>query len=595
MSTVIYLANQQIQVITGTPGNRKISVAQCYTEDAPDGCIINGMIMDTDAFVSFMQNFWKTHNLPAKDVILVINSTKFIGKNIEMPLLNLKKTEEFINREFTDIKQGEDYICGYLPISQNKTTKKIYAEIITTDFVKDYMDIFAEIGVKVKAVYSGESSLIRLTALTAAQQYKTFVLQIADRMTITTILWVNGEFYYFNSARCFHDQGTEDYAQDIARSVSQIRQFMQANQLDYPIEAVLLAGVNPQDLPLYQNAISQLEIYARVEVFADAHITSAGVDVQTHFHAISGLVTAAGKNGRQNFLEGYQSGKKKETDGGGVGKGFLAILISLAVMLVGLAICITVRTLKKQELSKLKEYNESPATIMDVARYDVLLSQTSYLNNQYNAIAGVNKNLYTYPVCNEEIMDIVNRCAKGYATVTFESFDADTGSLAMTARSDTVDNINVFIRNLCNEDIFNDVDYTGYSFVESDNLWDIHVTCTLAESAGRHTDTDAQPAEETMPEEETAPAGETAPEEETVPAGETAPEADEIGLRPDGGTRVSEAQAGIGTRVSDVQTGGGTWLADVRTGDGKWLADVRTGSTGLPDAYGTSIEQEGLA
>ena len=33
MSTVIYLANQQIQVITGTPGNRKISVAQCYTED----------------------------------------------------------------------------------------------------------------------------------------------------------------------------------------------------------------------------------------------------------------------------------------------------------------------------------------------------------------------------------------------------------------------------------------------------------------------------------------------------------------------------------------------------------------------------------
>ena len=86
MSTVIYLANQQIQVITGTPGNRKISVADCYTEDAPDGSIINGMIMDADAFVSFMQNFWTTHNLPTKDVILVINSTKFIGKNIEMPL-----------------------------------------------------------------------------------------------------------------------------------------------------------------------------------------------------------------------------------------------------------------------------------------------------------------------------------------------------------------------------------------------------------------------------------------------------------------------------------------------------------------------------
>lgn len=66
---------------------------------------------------------------------------------------------------FTDIKQGEDYICGYFPIGQNKATKKIYAEIITTDFIKDYVDIFTEIGVKLKAVYSGESSLIRLTAI----------------------------------------------------------------------------------------------------------------------------------------------------------------------------------------------------------------------------------------------------------------------------------------------------------------------------------------------------------------------------------------------------------------------------------------------
>lgn len=491
MSTVIYLANQQIQVITGTPGNRKISVADCYTEDAPDGCIINGMIMDADAFVSFMQNFWTTHNLPTKDVILVINSTKFIGKNIEMPLLNPKKTEEFINREFTDIKQGEDYICGYFPIGQNKTTKKIYAEIITTDFIKDYVDIFTEIGVKIKAVYSGESSLIRLTALTAAQQYKTFVLQIADRMTITTILWVNGEFYYFNSTRCFHDQGTEDYAQDIARSVSQIRQFMQANQLDYPIEAVLLAGVNPQDLSLYQDAISQLDIYARVEVFSDTHVMTNGLDMQAHFHPISGLVT--GNAGKQNFLEGYHAGKKKEQGQGGVGKGFLAILISLAVMLVGLAVCITVRTFKKQELEKLEEYNESPTTIMEVARYDVLLAQTSYLNNQYNAIEGVNQNLYTYPVCNSEVMNVVDDCARGLATVTFDSFDADLGVMTITARADTVDNINKFIRNLCGVDIFSNVDYTGYSYVEADELWDIHVTCTLAESAGRHTDTDAQP------------------------------------------------------------------------------------------------------
>ena len=266
---------------------------------------------------------------------------------------------------------------------------------------------------------------------------------------------------------------------------------MQANQLDYPIEAVLLAGVNPQDLPLYQNSISQLDIYARVETFTDTHVMTNGLDVQAHFHPISGLVT--GSAGKQNFLDGYHAGKKKNTEAAGIGKGFLAILITLAVMLVGFAVCITIRTLKKQELQKLKDYNESPATIMEVARYDVLMEETAYLMNQYNAIVGVNQNLYTYPVCNREVMKEVNDCAQGLATVTFNSFDADVGVLTMTARADTVDNINKFIRNLCGVDIFSNVDYTGYSFVESDEMWDIHVTCTLAESAGRHTDTDAHP------------------------------------------------------------------------------------------------------
>ena len=96
MSTVIYLANQQIQVITGTPGNRKISVADCYTEDAPDGSIINGMIMDADAFVSFMQNFWTTHNLPTKDVICSIRRKR---KSLSTASLQISNRERIISAD----------------------------------------------------------------------------------------------------------------------------------------------------------------------------------------------------------------------------------------------------------------------------------------------------------------------------------------------------------------------------------------------------------------------------------------------------------------------------------------------------------------
>lgn len=488
MSTIVYLANQQIQVITGTQGVKKIAVSGCYSAQAPDGSIINGMIMDPELFVGFMQEFWTENKLPFKDVVLVINSTKFIGKTIEMPVLNEKKTLEYIDREYSDIRHDEEYICGYIPISQTGKQKKIYAEIISPDFVKEYMDIFQEIGVKVKAVYSGESSLIRLAAMTVGKVYRTFVLQIADRMTITTILWVDGSFYYFNSTRCFHEQGTEDYAQDIARSVSQIRQFMQANQIDHPIETVVLAGLAPNDLPLYQNAISQLEIYARVEMFSAGNIQTNNMNIHSFFHAASGLVLA-GSGSRQNFLDGYNAGRKKDKQRAGIGKGLIAIFISLAVMLIGFAVSVTIRTAKNRELSALKEYNESPLTMMEVAKYDVLLSRNAFLGAQYSAIDGVNQNLYTYPLCNREVMDRVYDCAGNYATITFESFDADMGVMTVKAQSDTVDNINKFIKQLSALDIVSNVNYTGYSYIDDVGLWDIHVTFYLAESAGRKPET----------------------------------------------------------------------------------------------------------
>lgn len=482
MSTVVYLANQQIQVVTGTPGQKKISVSNCYVANAPDGSIINGMIMDTELFVGFMKDFWSSNSLPDKDVILVVNSTKFVGKNIELPVLNEKKTFEFIEREFTDIRRDDEYIYGYIPIGLDNKIRKIYAESTTPEYISDYINIFHEIGIKIRAIYSGESSLIGLTAMTAGQRYKTFVMQIADKMMITTLLWVNGSFYYFNSTRCFHEQGTEDYANDIARSVSQIIQFMQAHQIEYPLEAVLLAGINPIDIHMYQSFIMQQGIQAPVILFEDNNIIASNMDVQNFLHAASGLVV----NGKwRNFLDRYNSGKKKTKNEGEGRKGLYIIFAALAVMLILLASTSTYRAIRKKALKEVEAYNESPEVLLDVALYDALTSRNAFLAAQYAAIADLNDNLYTYPVCDDGIMDIVMKCAGSYAEIDFESFDADQGMITMSAVADTVDNINKFISELNAQEIFSDINYTGYTYQEQTDKWDIHVTCTLAESAGR--------------------------------------------------------------------------------------------------------------
>lgn len=479
MSTVIYLANQQVQIVTGNSNGKKIAINQAYTLDAPEGSIINGMIMDADSFIGFLRNTWASLRLSTKDVVVVINSSKFVGKNIEMPVLSDSKTLEFIEREFTDINKADSYCYGYIPLVTEGKTKRVYAENIPTDFIKDYLDIFVEAGIKVKAIYSGESSIINFVAKTAGRKYGTFIMEIADRMMITTLLFVNGAFYYFNSTRCFHEQETEEYAQDMARSASQIIQFMQAHQIEYPLETIILAGVNPLNIYTYSEAILQQGIQVPVQVFSDENVQS-GVDIQNSIHAAGGLINT-GKH--QNFLTLFGSAKKKNDEQKGSKTGIFIILGTLAVMCIALAAALTARFLKHKELDDAKEANEKMAT--QVTWYDMTVAENEFISAQYRSIVGLDENIYTYPVCNTDVRNLIRKCAGNYAEVSFESFDADSGIVTFTATSKTVDEINLFIAELNKQDIFNSVDYSGYSYQESTEKWDIHVNCTLAESAGR--------------------------------------------------------------------------------------------------------------
>jgi hypothetical protein len=481
MSTVLYLANQQIQVVVGTAGPQKIMLQQAYMADAPEGSIINGIVMDSDAFVEFIRGFWQANRLPAKDVTVVINSSKFVGKVIELPKLNASKTRDYIDREFASIKKEEDEIYSFIPLaSQDSKLRRIYAESIPSDFIKEYMEIFAAAGIGVKAICSGESSLISLAGITAAAKYKTFLMLIADNITLTSILWVNGSFYYFNNVRCFNQPGTPEYAMDVARSVSQIVQFMQANQIEFNLETIRLAGIAGVGIGMYREALEQMGINIPIEPFDSTMLSANQADVQSYISAASGLVT----NGKWHNILNQFSDKKKKT-GGQSYKGIYAIIVVLIIMVVGTVAAAAVKMVRNSKLNELEDEINSPAVIMQIDEYDELLIRNSFLNNQYRAIADIDENIASYPVCNNDILDILSECAGNIVSVNFESFDADKGLVSISATAENVDNINLFIRELTTREVFNKIDYTGYSYDNQTGLWDIHVTCTLTEAAGR--------------------------------------------------------------------------------------------------------------
>jgi hypothetical protein len=91
------------------------------------------------------------------------------------------------------------------------------------------------------------------------------------------------------------------------------------------------------------------------------------------------------------------------------------------------------------------------------------------------------QDLDSYPIPDSTInQHILDAARKHDVEVEFNSYSASTGIFNITAYSPEVDDINQFIADLMSMDIFENVDYTGYSLSKGGTRWQINVVCTLA-------------------------------------------------------------------------------------------------------------------
>jgi Tfp pilus assembly PilM family ATPase len=482
MSTVVYLSNQQIHIVEGVRG-KTATVNRYLSFPAPQGSIINGIIMDQETFGSFLKEIWSANKLQTKDVNLVINSSKFVGQNMEIPKMADEKTLEHIKRGFSNIDRSEEKVYGFIRLEgSHKKMKRLYAESVSPDFISDYISFFEGIGIKLKGIYSGEGGMISLVNATAAKNFDTFMIMIADSMTLTTVLYVKKVFTYYNSVRCFHEPGSEDYAQDLTRSASQIKQFMQANQLDSELEVILLAGVEEKDLSFYKTIMKEYGVQTKIDIFSDTKNIKGldGIFAQKYLFATSGLFN--GGNG-SNYILRYLS-KKTEKKANSNTIYFVAIGATLVVAGIAFLIAFLFARGRRKQLEDLQAYNTSPGTLMQVETYDELTYRNSFLVGQYLSIANINENLDTYPWATKNVREHIFKLSEGYATVTLTSCNSDSGTTDMSVTAENPKVINEFITILMSQKMFHNVTYTGYSY-SAENQYRVNVSCTLEESVGR--------------------------------------------------------------------------------------------------------------
>ncbi len=487
MSVSVYLSNQIVQIAVGTRG-KKGALKQVFTTMAPEGSIINGIIMDAEALEAHIKRFWEANNIPKKDVYLVVNSNKIAGKKIEVPNLNGKKTVDFIKREFADMqREDEENTLAYTSIGMSKKTKVklLYAEMAPKEQLREFMQVFAAMGISLKGIISGEGSIIGYAQDTLTKFAKTFILQVINGNLVSNVLFVDGTFSYYNSVRCFNEPGTPEYLDDLARSLNQLEQFMNAEKIQSHVERIFVAGTDNSNLNAYNTVVRDHGVDTNVELVNTGLSTNPKLlhESQTALYAVSGLFDQGPES---NFLTHFSvKDDAEEKMDPQIKKYVISVIATLAVMLVGLGIAITFRLIQQSKYDEAKSYNNSPTVLMQSAEYDAAVEKRDTMLAKYNSINTVVETIDSYPVCNDDVIATIEETARGYAKIEILSFDAEEGRVTFSAKADDVNDIYKYIDKLLEEDIFMNVDHTGYTYSETDKLYDIHVICTLAESVGR--------------------------------------------------------------------------------------------------------------
>ncbi|MDO4422670.1 MAG: hypothetical protein Q4C15_11605 [Eubacteriales bacterium] len=483
MSEVVFLSNTNIQIASGSAAGDGVRISKLISSPLPEGAVLNGVVMDQDRLIEAIKLAWQANKLPKSEVTLIINSPQLRANRVDAPILADKKTTEFIERETRDSEYGrfQNPITGWYVVGKDakaKTQKVVY-ETAEIDFVNKYVDIFGKAGLKLKTIHNGVQLATEYFTKQAAG--KTVLYMILDGKSLVTIFFAEGKYYYDSTSRVFAQPGTPEFAREIYASVSSIRQFISAQHLTETVKDILFCGLAYSHVNQLANDILNLDSTVDISIAQPPQGTSVGSD-QSQFpffvYPIAGLRRI---DERMPILKNTKQASKKAKEKSFMANLILPFTLILAAALIAYGVCFAVKLKKQAELDDVEKYINNQSVIDQVTEYDAMYDNMAEMGRIQGGVDILMDDLDSYPVPDSSINKSILEAAKKHdVNVDFNSYSASTGVFSITASSPEVEDINQFIADLMAMDIFENVNYTGYSLSSDGKSWQINVVCTLA-------------------------------------------------------------------------------------------------------------------
>ena len=491
--TIVYLFDRYIRVIDGEFARGAVKVKGLYYTIDTQGCIINGNIMDAEGLAELIRELWESKNLPKKDVCLVYNSTQITTKVVQAPLMKKKQLMEFVEREFADVERIEDPVCSYYVMPEStdkkKKTQDLFAAVASREALKSYIALFEGIGVKLSRIEGVRGSILRFVEGMEVLKKRTCIVQIVDGSMLINIILYKGRFMYTGRARLFGDEGTPECAVEVARSVSNVLQFAKSQDIPEKITEVFIAGLQEEIMDIYVDSVQRIDEALVAERISPADTIRTEQPEQAE--QLSEYCAALGAlwpvDASTGFYAQMTKDPEKEAKRAQLIKTAAPIAALTAVMGVAAGVLGFQYFALKREIAEVQAFNKSESVIAACEEYDAVSNEIRIYGTLSGSAQSLEKMVKMYPMMDSTVVRSVASCADGLVHTEISSYSAGNGILELDTNAANVDLIHRFVARLEDEELFEEIDYTGYQQI-SDGTWSVTVRCTMT---GREVEEDA--------------------------------------------------------------------------------------------------------
>lgn len=485
MSTSIYLSNNIIRIIVGAGSGKNIEIKKEITRNIPEGSLINGVITNHQDLEEELRTIWKEEQLAVKDVFLVVHSSKFVSKQLTLAGGSKKQLEQMLPLEFSDVERYEEAVYDYMLMpktkSGNKNVEELLGVMAERNFVTEYIELFQRLGIKLSGIINGIGAAVKSLENLKQLNRRSCIVQVVDGANLESILWVEGEYKYSMNRRVFAAPGSREFGTEVIRHTNSVLQFYGSMKMDIPITEMLVCGATANEIQLFREISDEAEMNLQIhplDVASEVKGTGKTEKLADYIYPYGALIP---RKKDINLLNTYKKNRESISKEREKMRLMLPGIVALIICLIGVGIGGVIYGVNSYKYNQVAEYTTDPSNRAKSDEVIELESKLAVIASKENEMNLTKEMISSYPLLNQSVVHTILSKNTGDISGQIVGYLAEEGKLTLDVKAKQITAVNGYVTALKNTNLFSTIEYSGYTYMESDNEYTMSISCYLTE------------------------------------------------------------------------------------------------------------------